>query len=78
MSHTTSNIDILKQLFNNLSDKEKQTFISEISSQNTLKKVIEPKEVTHCPHCESTHFVKNGTKCGNQRYLCRDCKKVFC
>lgn len=77
MSHTTSNIDILKQLFNNLSDKEKQTFISEISSQNTLKKVIEPKEVTHCPHCESTHFVKNGTKCGNQRYLCRDCKKSF-
>ena len=77
MSHATSNIDILKQLFNNLSDKEKQTFISEISSQNTLKKVIEPKEVTHCPHCESTHFVKNGTKCGNQRYLCRDCKKSF-
>ena len=77
MSHATSNIDILKQLFNNLSDKEKQTFISEISSQNTLKIVIEPKEVTHCPHCESTHFVKNGTKCGNQRYLCRDCKKSF-
>lgn len=77
MTTTTKNIDILKQLFNNLSDKEKQAFISEISNQNTLKKIIEPKEVTHCPHCESTHFVKNGTKCNNQRYLCRDCKKSF-
>ena len=77
MSTTTNNIDILKQLFNNLSEQEKERFLGDISSQNPLEKVIEPKEVSCCPHCDSTHFVKNGTKCNNQRYLCRDCKKSF-
>lgn len=77
MSATTKNIDILKQLFNNLSEKEKQLFLGGISGQNPLEKVIAPKEVLNCPHCDSTHFVKNGTKCNNQRYLCRDCKKSF-
>ena len=77
MSTTTKNIDILKQLFNNLSEKEKQLFLGDISGQNSLEKVIAPKEVSKCPHCDSTNFVKNGTKCNNQRYLCRDCKKSF-
>ena len=77
MSYITSDIDILKQLFNNLSNEEKQIFTCEISNQNTPKKVIDSKEITNCPHCKSTHFVKNGTKCGNQRFLCRDCKKSF-
>ena len=77
MSTATKNIDILKQLFNNLSEKEKQLFLGDISGQNSLEKVIAAKEVSKCPHCDSTHFVKNGTKCNNQRYLCRDCKKSF-
>ena len=77
MSTTTKNIDILKPLFNNLSEQEKERFLDDISSQNNLTKVIEAKEVSNCPHCASTHFVKNGTKCNNQRYLCRDCKKSF-
>ena len=77
MSTTTNNIDILKQLFNNLSEQEKEMFLGDISSQTNLEKVIEPKELSNCPHCNSTYFVKNGTKCNNQRYLCRDCKKSF-
>lgn len=77
VSTTTKNIDILKQLFNNLSEQEKERFLGDISSQNNLEKVIESREISYCPHCDSTHFVKNGTKCNNQRYLCRDCKKSF-
>ena len=77
MSNVTKEIDILKQLFSNLSEKDKQAFLSTVSKSGDIKKVIQPKEVTECPHCQSTHFVKNGKECGNQRYLCRGCKKSF-
>lgn len=30
-----------------------------------------------CPFCHGTHVVKNGTKKGLQRYLCRRCRKSF-
>ena len=30
-----------------------------------------------CPFCHGTHIVKNGTKKGLQRYLCRSCHKSF-
>lgn len=30
-----------------------------------------------CPHCKSTHIVRNGTTKGSQRYICRDCGKSF-
>ena len=30
-----------------------------------------------CPFCHGTHVVKNGTKKGLQRYLCRHCRKSF-
>ena len=30
-----------------------------------------------CPFCHGNHVVKNGTKKGLQRYLCRDCRKSF-
>ncbi len=79
MSGITKELDILKQLFENLSDTDKQAFLTSVSQKEAVqvKKVIEPRKITNCPHCQSTHFVKNGTKCDNQRYLCRDCKKSF-
>ena len=77
MSGVTKELDILKQLFENLSDTDKQAFLTSVSQKEQVKKVIEPRKITNCPHCQSTHFVKNGTKCDNQRYLCRDCKKSF-
>lgn len=77
MSNITKELDILKQLFSNLSEGDKQTFLDSISKTDDIKKIIQPKEVTECPHCQSTHFVKNGKECGNQRYLCRGCKKSF-
>lgn len=30
-----------------------------------------------CPHCESEHFVKNGSKDGRQRFHCKACFKSF-
>ena len=77
MSGVTKELDILKQLFENLSDTDKQAFLTSVSQKEQVKKVIEPRKITNCPHCQSTHFVKNGKDCGNQRYLCRDCKKSF-
>lgn len=35
------------------------------------------RELKKCPHCKSTHFKKNGTTHGKQRYICNDCKKTF-
>ncbi|HGM2170173.1 TPA: IS1595 family transposase, partial [Neisseria gonorrhoeae] len=60
MSGVTKELDILKQLFENLSDTDKQAFLTSVSSKEQVKKVIEPRKVTKCPHCQSTHFVKNG------------------
>lgn len=74
---TTKDIDILKQLFCNLSEQDKQSFLASVAKHAEIKRVIQPKEITHCPHCQSTHFVKNGRDCDNQRYLCRDCRKSF-
>ena len=74
----THDIDVLKQLFENLSDIGKQQFLSEITnSKATIQKVIQPREVKICPHCQSTHFVKNGKTNSNQRYLCKACRKTF-
>lgn len=75
---TTYEIDVLKQLFENLSEQDKQHFLSQITlSKTTIQKVIQPREMNACPHCQSAHFVKNGKTEGNQRYLCKDCRKTF-
>ncbi|MDH2999765.1 hypothetical protein A1D23_06620 [Chelonobacter oris] len=72
MSHTTKEIDVLKQLFENLSDQDKQQFLADISnSKNTLQKVVQPRKVKSCPHCQSTHFVKNGKRKGIRNTLCQ-------
>jgi transposase-like protein len=33
--------------------------------------------VDACPHCALKHIVKNGTRNGFHKYICRDCKKHF-
>lgn len=37
----------------------------------------ESTSVTICPYCGSSHFVRNGKKCGKQRFLCRACSRTF-
>ena len=78
MSHSTKEIDILKQLFENLSDTDKQKFLSEVTnSKMSIQKVIQPRKVEACPYCQSTYFVKNGKRNGRQNFRCRTCNKAF-
>lgn len=77
MSVSHQDIDALKRFFNKLTEQEKKQFLGNVLNKNNLKEVIKIKEVSNCPHCGSTHFVKNGAKCDNQRYLCRECSKSF-
>lgn len=34
-------------------------------------------ESTNCPRCASSHVVRNGYRCGQQRFLCRGCGRSF-
>ena len=73
-------LNVLMQMFNNLSVSDKKIFLSFLDkdkNEDRISEIIKTKEVVACPHCNSSHFVKNGTKKGVQRYLCRDCKKSF-
>ncbi|WP_375659092.1 IS1595 family transposase [Bartonella sp. MR30HLJHH] len=78
MSHITNEIDVLKQLFSNLSEQDKQKFLVEISTQKqTITKMIQRKIVSCCSHCQSKHFMKNDKIGNNQCYLFLDCRKTF-
>ena len=45
--------------------------------QREVKETRYSKGQYTCPFCHGTHVVKNGTKKGLQRYLCRHCHKSF-
>uniref|UniRef100_UPI0014705BAC IS1 family transposase n=1 Tax=Bergeriella denitrificans TaxID=494 RepID=UPI0014705BAC len=78
MPQITREIDVLKQLFENLSEQDKQQFLLDVSkSKSTLQKIIQPRKISCCPHCQSSQFVKNGKTDGNQRYLCKECGRTF-
>lgn len=78
MQGKTTEIDIIKQLFENLSEQDKKTFIdSIIKKQEKVEKIITQHKTKSCPHCNSTSFKKNETKNKAQRYLCKDCSKAF-
>lgn len=87
-------LEILIQLFQNLSECDKMTFIAQIASSPSKQAVLEQvpletktsflqAQMLHdgkkvvCPGCGNSHIVKNGTNCGTQRYLCRECGKSF-
>ena len=76
--NTKSKVNILKQIFYNLDDADKNAFLNSLNQySHNANSVLPSKKVTKCPHCCSTHFVKNRTKRGRQRYLCRKCNKSF-
>ena len=59
-------------------------FIGGIMTLNSLTRNL-PKDCREarfakgevCPHCKSTHVVKNGKLNDKQRYKCRDCNMIF-
>ncbi len=87
-------LEILAQLFKNLSESDKAAFLMQIADKpseqpvETLssfrtkssflraQKMHDGKNVS-CPVCAGLYVVKNGTSCGTQRYLCRECGKSF-
>ena len=83
-------LEILTQLFQNLPENEKTIFLTKIAciskaqsdiqsvpSQTKSSLIQSQRRIVTCPVCGSTHVVKNGSKNGTQRYLCRDCGKCF-
>ena len=81
---------ILKQMFESLSEQEKNNFIEYLKGepQKDSKPFCDFKQLilSHnhgdserpcCPHCKSVHVVKNGHVKGGQRYMCKDCKRTF-
>lgn len=78
MTASKAELEIVKQLFSTLSDDDKKSFLKSIKSKEKLEpNFIFSKEIKECPHCKSTHFVKNGKKDGKQRFVCMDCHKTF-
>ncbi|MBN2890553.1 MAG: IS1595 family transposase [Bacteroidales bacterium] len=70
--------------FNNLTDREKQNFITGILAQTTgqleiikIKSEINQINKKHCPHCKSHSIVANGKNKGIQRYKCNNCGKNY-
>lgn len=74
----SNEVEIIKQLFGSLSDSDKKSFLKSLKLEKAepKNKTIN-KEVSCCPHCNSVHFVKNGTSRGTIRFLCKDCSKSF-
>lgn len=72
-------LEIIRQLFNSLSDDDKKSLIKSLKLKNSDNKqnLNIKKEIKCCPHCQSTKFVKNGTSRGTIRFLCKDCNKTF-
>ena len=63
MLERVDNLTIIKQLFGSLTSKEKESFREYLSSvKDAFLPVDINREITSCPHCGSTHYVKNGTK----------------
>lgn len=72
-------LEIIRQLFNSLSDKDKKSLLKslKLKDDEINQKINIEKEIHSCPHCKSTSFVKNGTSRGTKRFLCKDCGKSF-
>jgi transposase-like protein len=78
MATSNADLEIIKQLFSTLSDDDKKSFLKSIKSKEKQEQNFTfTKEIKECPHCKSTHFVKNGKVQGRQRFIYMDCRKTF-
>ncbi|BCZ18228.1 hypothetical protein NHP190003_15100 [Helicobacter sp. NHP19-003] len=78
MPSNANELEIVKRLFNGLTDQDKKTFLKTIrSKENSQIKTPIQKAIKECPHCKSVKFVKNGKKDNRQRFMCKTCKRTF-
>lgn len=78
MQSNKQELEIIKQLFSNLIDKDKKSFLKSIKPKEQINEKLNlSRDLKECPHCKSTYFVKNGKIQGRQRFICMDCHKTF-
>ena len=83
-------LSILKQMFESLSEQEKNSFLDYLKGEpqkdtkpfgDLMQLILSHNHADAdrpcCPHCKSVHVVKNGHKGTTQRYMCKDCRKTF-
>jgi transposase-like protein len=67
---------IIKKGIKHLSISDKKELIDYIKSSYSVFDEYSIN-VKACPECHSDYIVKNGTRKGIQKYICKDCKKNF-
>ena len=88
MAITSSQFEILRQLFSNADAEQKAAFLEWLNAPAASKAAksvpasfdaffAEKRTALVCPHCGSVHIFKNGHRNGRQRYNCKDCKTSF-
>lgn len=68
-------VERLKLKVNRLDSQQKRDLINYLKSSYSI--FDEHVKITACPHCGSSHIVKNGTRNGHHKYVCKNCKKNF-
>ena len=83
---TTSQFEILRQLFSTATAEQKENFLAWVNAApaqvsrvtvSTFDAFLASKKTIVCPHCGSVHILKNGHRNGRQRFVCKDCKTTF-
>ena len=71
----------IKELLNNLNQNELEELINlcnqKSNKTNDKETLLKLENNYRCPHCNSTHIVKNGKSGKEQQFKCLDCKKNY-
>src|SRR5450830_1806515 len=78
----TQNVKTIISCLQNLSFHDLLLLKTEVNKQEKNQAIgalwhSQVEALKSCPHCESEHFVKNGSKDGRQRFRCKACFKSF-
>ena len=87
MAITSSQFEILRQLFSQADAAQKAAFLEWLNAPAAVRQTagipasfdafLAGKKALVCPRCGSVHILKNGHRNGRQRYVCKDCKTTF-
>ena len=68
----------IKQLFNRLDSKEQKAVLRSLENKTGRMNLKDKRlPVEACPYCGANDYCRNGNRGAIQRYLCKDCKKIF-
>ena len=68
----------IKKLYDQLNSSEQKKILKTLEKGNHKKSSkVSGLVVESCPHCGSLDYSRNGKRGVVQRYVCKDCKKVF-